>query len=419
MAHPPAVDVELSRVRTFLEGINQFGRDIHDGGFSRPAFSKEDMDARRWLIDQMEALGLRARIDPAGNVVGRWEIGDGPAVMIGSHTDTVVSGGAFDGALGVAVGLASVAAMIDAGVEPSCPIIVVSTSDEEGRFGGMMGSQSLAGLAQDEWLRSAVDADGIRLWEAMKNAGFDPAEVPRAALPPGSVKAFLELHIEQGPTLERAGIPIAIADSISGVVNWSIRLRGTANHSGSTPMNMRADAFAGLAEIAVAIPRVIEKAGNAYSRITIGRVEIRPNTPHTIPGDADFSVIFKDTSERGMRALCAAFEFEVKAAASRHTLDLSVEQQSWLLPTALDPDLRAMFQEEADRLGLEYIVMPSGGAHDSQTLTALCPTALIFVPSTDGISHSPREHTAWSDIEIGAQLMLSGLMRLTDAKPAA
>lgn len=415
MAHPPGPAVDLARVRAYLEGINGFGIDIHGGGFSRPAFSEPDLAARRWLIAEMEAIGLTAGFDAAGNVLGRWNVGSGPAVMVGSHTDTVVSGGAFDGALGVAVGLASVATMIEAGVTPECPIIVVSTSDEEGRFGGMMGSQSLAGLARDDWLRSAVDADDVRLWEAMKAAGFDPAAVPEAALPPGSVKAFLELHIEQGPTLEQAGIPIAIADSISGVVNWSIRLRGSANHSGSTPMNMRADAFAGLAEIATAIPRVIEKAGSDYSRITIGRVEIRPNTPHTIPGDADFSVIFKETSEDGMRALCDAFELEVKSAASRHTLDFTIEQQSWLLPTTLDLGLRNAFQEEAERLGIEYLVMPSGGAHDSQTMTALCPTALVFVPSTGGISHSPREHTAWSDIEIGARLMLNGLMRISGA----
>ncbi len=414
MAFHPATSINLSRLRELLDGINQFGREDDSPGLNRPAFSESDMAARRWLVGQIEDAGLHADIDAAGNVIGTWRVeGDAPLVMVGSHTDTVIAGGAYDGALGVAVGLECIKAMKEAGVAPARSIAVVSTSDEEGRFGGMLGSEALAGIVTEEWVQSSVDADGIRLWDVMSAAGFDPARVSRAALAKGSVAAFVELHIEQGPTLEKAGKPIGLVDVISGVCNWTIRLKGVANHAGSTPMAERADAFAGLAEVAVAIPEVIAAHGTDYAKITIGKVDLQPNTPHTIPGEAEFSVIFKEAEEAAMRRLADGFAEHVRRAAQNHRLEHEIEEHSWLPPVALDTDLRQAVREAAEAKSIDYLVLPSGGAHDAQTMTALCPTALIFVPSKGGVSHSPDEQTSWDDIAIGADLMLATLMRLT------
>lgn len=416
MAAPKKPSIDLNRLQVFLNRLNDYGRQIDGGGFSRRAFSEADLAARRWLVGEMQAAGLEAGIDAAGNVLGWWRgDGDEPGVLVGSHIDTVVSGGAFDGALGVAVGLECVKAMKAAGVRPSRTIGVVATSDEEGRFGGMLGSQALSGQVSEDWLRSAIDADRVPLWDAMTAAGFDPAAVPGAALEKGSVAAFLELHIEQGPVLEWAGKPIGVVDVISGVCNWTVKLHGVANHAGSTPMAQRADAFAGLAAVATTIPALIETIGTEQSKITIGKVALQPNTPHTIPGEAEFSVIFKETDERVMRFLTDGFAVQLERAAAAHRLDYEVEEQSWLPPVALDAELRALVAEEAERLSLEYIVMPSGGAHDSQTMTDLCPTALIFVPSKAGVSHAPDEDTDWDDIGSGASLMLAVLMRLCAA----
>lgn len=407
MAGNALPSINIQRLRDLLTGINQFGHETDSAGFSRPAFSTEDIKARHWLSEEMRKSGLSVEIDPVGNVIGRWDVASGrPAVMIGSHTDTVVSGGAFDGALGVAVGLECVLALRDAGIEPTRSIAVVSTSDEEGRFGGMLGSQALAGLVDEDWMESAVDADGVRLWDAMEAAGFNPRNVSDAALHAGSVMAFLELHIEQGPVLEHSRKQIGIVDRIAGVCNWTVRLHGVANHAGSTPMLLRADAFAGLAALATTVPELIAESGSEHSRITIGKVELQPNTPHTIPGQAEFSVIFKESNENAMRALTDGFAEQLARAADAHRLRFEIEEHSWLPPVPLDAGLRGLIGDQANAMNLDYAVMPSGGGHDSQTMAALCPTALVFVPSKGGISHSPEEDTDWSDIEVGARLML-------------
>jgi N-carbamoyl-L-amino-acid hydrolase len=335
--------------------------------------------------------------------------------MTGSHLDTVPEGGAFDGALGVCVALECVRAMRDAGLTSALPVEVAAFAEEEGRFGGMLGSQAVAGVVTPGWVEAAVDAEGIRLADAMRAQGFDPDTVVTAARPPASVAAYLELHIEQGPLLETAGRSVGIARSVSGVCNLAVRLEGRANHSGTTPMDLRADAFAGLAEIAVAIPGIIRAHGTAEARITIGRVVVEPNFPHTIPGAAEFSVILRDTDEAAMRALDGGIRARVAEVAVAHNLAHRISGMSWLAPVALDTSLAALLREEAGRLGLDALDMTSGAGHDAQTMQTLCPSALLFVPSRGGVSHAPQEFTEWSDIELGASLMLAVLVRLCRA----
>ncbi|WP_312860642.1 hydantoinase/carbamoylase family amidase [Neoaquamicrobium sediminum] len=284
MAGERRAEIDGRRMKAIFDALNDFGRVPDKAGWNRPGLSAEDMAVRRWFAARMQGEGLRVSMDGAANVSGRLGREGAPCVMLGSHLDTVPSGGAFDGALGVAVALECALAMRDAKVPLVHPIEVVATSEEEGRFGGMLGSQALAGLTTQEWLETAADADGVRLTEALASHNLDPAGVMASARPANSVRAFLELHVEQGPVLERASIPVGIADRVSGVVHLGVTLRGVANHSGTTPMDMRADAFAGLAEIATGIPGLISAQGTEQSRITIGKVELSPNFPHTIPG---------------------------------------------------------------------------------------------------------------------------------------
>ena len=404
--------VNMERLRSLLEGINAYGR-LETGGFNRIGFSDADMAVRDWFAAEMLADGLTVTRDGANSVFGRYGAADAPSIMAGSHLDTVANGGAFDGALGVAVALECVRAMKDAGIRPAIPIEIVATSEEEGRFGGMLGSQAIAGLVTRDWLDHAADADGVTLKDAMRAGGLDPDAVLASARKPGSVKAFLELHIEQGPVLEREGTAIGLPEGATGIVNLQVRLRGTANHSGTTPMDMRADAFAGLAEIAVAIPQLISESGSDIARITIGKVELAPNHPHTIPGEAVFSVIIRDAAEEVMRGLQAAFGASCARVCEKHGLQLEIEEKSFIAPVAFDPDLVGMLEGEAARMGLQARTMISGAGHDAQTMMALCPSAMIFVPSRNGISHAPEEHTDWHDIEKGATLMLAALMRLS------
>jgi len=411
--HP--VHINLERLKSLLEGVNGFGHDPETGGFNRPGFSKEDIDCRSWFAARMKEDGLAVWTDGALNVFGRYGPAEGPCIMAGSHLDTVVNGGAYDGALGACVALECVRSMKEAGIVPVTAVEVAATSEEEGRFGGMLGSQAITGQVTLDWIAQATDADGIRLPDAMRTHGLDPAAILGAARRPGSIAAFLELHIEQGPMLEQDRIPIGIADRVSGVCYLELEFSGIANHSGTTPMHLRADAFAGLADVAHAIPALIETHGTDQSRITIGHVTLTPNQPHTIPGRAVFSVIIRDTSEDVMRTLRAHMLSNAKTVADGHGLETNVTERSWLSPALLDASVADLLDILAERHGLAAKRMPSGAGHDAQTMQAFCPAGLIFVPSRGGISHAPEEHSDWSDIEKGANLMLQALIELSRA----
>nr|WP_272211978.1 Zn-dependent hydrolase [Marinicella sp. W31]MDC2877870.1 Zn-dependent hydrolase [Marinicella sp. W31] len=404
--------INSRRLRALLDGVNGFGAGGTGGGFNRPGFSDADMAVRDWFAGEMAKDGLAVTRDGANSVFGRYGDAEVPSIMVGSHLDTVVDGGAFDGSLGVAVALECVRAMKQAGFEPSIPVEVVATSEEEGRFGGMLGAQAIAGLVTPEWLANAADADGVLLSDAMRAQGLDPQAVMNAARPAGSVRGFLELHIEQGPVLEREGLAIGLPEGATGILNLQVTLKGTANHSGTTPMDMRADAFAGLAEIATQIPAMIEKSRSDIARITIGKVELFPNHPHTVPGEAVFSVIIRDASETVMRGLQTLFGYVTAVSAEAHGLAYEIEEKSFIPPVAFNADLVNLLSEAAGQLSLPAKRMISGAGHDAQTMMALCPSAMIFIPSRNGISHAPEEYSEWADIEKGAELMLAVLLRL-------
>lgn len=398
-----------------LQGINSFGYNPQTAGYNRIGYSDADMAVRAWFAERMRDADLAVRTDEVGNVFGRFGPEAGPCIMAGSHLDTVPEGGAFDGSLGVAVAFECVLALKEAGLEPQTAVEVVATAEEEGRFGGMLGSQAITGLAGQDWVEAASDADGVRLADAMRAQGFDPGRVSKAAYAAESIRAFLELHIEQGPVLERSRTPVGIATVVSGVCNLAVRFTGTANHSGTTPMEGRRDAFAGVAVLATSIPRILSEHGSADSRLTIGKVDIRPNFPHTVPGEAECMVNIRDTDEDAMQTLENAVRSGAETAAHSHGLDLAIEEKSRMAPVALDIGLASMLKRQADQLGLKAITMPSGAGHDAQTMQSACPSALIFIPSRNGISHSPEEWSDWADIEQGATLYLAALQELVSA----
>ena len=398
-----ALAIDAGRLRADLEAVNGIGRAEGRPGINRVSFSDADMGGRRWLIGRLQEAGLAARMDAVGNVFGRWEAGGGPAVWAGSHLDTVPDGGPLDGALGVVAALEAVRSMKEAGLEPARPVEVVCTADEEGRFGGMLGSQAICGEVGPDWVGRAVDERGVRLADAMRAQGLDPAAPVGRDM--GDVALFLELHVEQGPVLERSGQQVGIAGAVSGVFNWAVRLTGEATHSGTTPMDLRRDAFRGLADFGAAIGGILARAGGPDTRMTVGRVELRPNFPHSIAGEARFSIIGRDTDEGVMRALAAASREALERAAAAHGLELAVEERSWLPPTPLDPDVADRLERLARASGMSARRMPSGAGHDAQTYARHGPAGLIFVPSVGGVSHAPDEWTEWEDVERGATLL--------------
>ncbi len=411
------VAVDGDRLRADLEAVNRIGVVSGLRGINRPSFSAADMAGRRWLADRMEAEGLAVRMDAVGNVFGRWEAGDGPAVMAGSHLDTVPEGGRFDGALGVLAALEGVRAMKAAGVAPVRPVEVVCTADEEGRFGGMLGSEALCGLLADGWVEQAADETGLRLADAMRAHGLDPNDAAAAARPQ-DVAVFLELHVEQGPVLDRAGETIGIATGASGVFNWSVDFTGVANHSGTTPMDARRDAFRGLAAFGERIDAILAKAGGPETRLTVGRVALTPNFPHSVAGGAAFSIIGRDPDEGVMSRLAEACREALDAAAAAHGLDVAVAEQSWLSPVAFDEGVADALAAEASALGLKRRRMVSGAGHDAQTVGRVAPSGLIFVPSKGGVSHAPEEWTDWADCAVGAAVLARAMARFACAAHA-
>lgn len=398
--------IDRDRLEERLAAVNRHGTLPGLAGINRMSFSEADMAARRMLMDEMSALGLTAKMDAVGNVIGRWEVGSGPAVLVGSHLDSVPHGGELDGVLGVVAALECVQTLMESGYVPDTPIEVIATSEEEGRFGGMLGAQAMTGSVDPGWFRSAMDDTGILLTDALKEAGFDPDAVSAAARDPADVAAFLELHIEQGPVLDRSGKSVGIVEGISGVFNWAVSLRGESNHAGTTPMHLRRDSFRGLADFTVQIPSIIESVGTPASRLTVGKVDLDPNFPHTVPGGTDFILIGRDMDLSVMEALANTCRDRLSAAAAAHNLEIDIHEASWLPPTPCNPDIIDAFKRQADEMHLDAMLMPSGAGHDTQTFAPFTKAGMIFVPSTGGISHAPEEHTNWDDVEIGCNLLL-------------
>lgn len=395
--------IDPDRLRRDIEAVNQLGRRDGLPGVNRMSFTDADMAGRRWLVSRLQAAGLAAGMDPIGNVVGRWRAGAGPAVVVGSHLDTVPQGGPFDGTLGVCAALEAVRSMQEAGLIPRRPIEVLATADEEGRFGGMFGSQALCGEVGPDWVARAVDEQGVRLADAMRAQGLDPAA--SVARDKDDIAVFLELHIEQGPVLEQARIPAGVVNEVSGVFNWTVTLTGQANHSGTTPMDMRRDAFRGLAEFGAAIPEIVARVGGPQTRLTVGKAALSPDFPHSIAGEAVFSIVGRDTAECVMRRLAAACRAEITRAAANHGLGAAIAEQSWLPPNRLDERVVRRLEGIARASGIPARIMPSGAGHDAQTFARHWPSGLIFVASQGGVSHAPDEWSDWGDIEQAATLL--------------
>ncbi|OCC22969.1 Zn-dependent hydrolase [Croceicoccus estronivorus] len=397
--------VNIERIEHDITAISKFGFNEEDRGVYRQGFSEADMAARQWLRDQFETLGMVHEIDGAGNVSGRFGPADKPAVVIASHLDSVPAGGIFDGVLGVVAGLECIRTMQENGITPAYPVEVIATSEEEGRFGGMLGAQALTGRLTLEWLENAADERGVRLKDAMAEVGLDYHKALHAYRRPETIRAFLELHVEQGPVLDMEKTTIGVVEGISGVFKWMVRMIGKADHAGTAPMDMRADALMGMVDFAHEIPRIIDEEGTDKSRITIGHVACKPGFPHTVPGEVDFTIVGRDLSEDKMRSLAEACERVLSAIARKHKLHFEYEQMSWLEPAYCDPSIMALIESKAKALDYSYKIMPSGAGHDVQFFCNHTKAGLFFVPSVHGISHAPDEWTHWSDIERGTQLL--------------
>lgn len=405
--------VNRQRLQQRIDELSRIGRHGTDGGIYRMAFSEGDLAGRAWFCRQIESIGLIPEIDGAANISACYggEAGASRVVM-GSHLDSVPGAGHLDGALGVLVALECVQCLKESEVALVHPVEAVSFTDEEGRFGGMLGSQALAGHLSPQRVRQAKDLEGVTLSRAMAEAGYNAEHMLRAERPAGSIRAYLELHIEQGPVLDRLQLPVGVVTGIAGLFKWQVTLRGESNHAGTTPMDMRRDAFQGLVEFAGQLQRLLDEFGAPNSRATIGRVELRPGAGNVIPGRAIFSLEVRDTDSAVLAELAQACRRSLSAIGRRRELMVDFEVMSELSPTRCDPLVVDVLRRQAKLLQIDAHEMPSGAAHDCQIMATVAPAAMIFVPSKDGRSHSPAEWTSMDDIETGANLALNTLYEL-------
>jgi allantoate deiminase len=393
----------VSSLEADLQEAARIGAD--GAGVSRFAWTPELAQANEWLVGHLEELGLQTEIDAAGNVLGRWNEGEGTAVLIGSHLDTVPRGGRYDGALGVLAALDVVRALKRSQASLRRPLWVVSFNDEEGsRFQtGMLGSRAFVGaLDLNDWRRRGVA-------EAMASGGFDFERLPDARAIEG-VGAYLELHIEQGPVLEQEGLDLGVVTGISGLLGFRVILTGEANHAGTTPIAARRDALAGAARVVLALREEARSRGDMTANV--GIIAVAPGGFNVIPGTAEFTIDVR-AGEAEAFARAEAFVREtLERVAVEEQLGLEVAETHRKLPTPLDPELQELLAEAAAAEGATVRQMPSGAGHDAMVLAKHVPAAMLFVPSRAGVSHSPDEYTAPEHCELGARVLARAVARL-------
>jgi N-carbamoyl-L-amino-acid hydrolase len=404
------IQVNIERLRQGLEELGRIGRDEH-GGLNRPSFSPADFEARAWLKKKIEEAALSYRQDGAGNQFGRVD-GQGKAVMAGSHIDTVPNGGMFDGATGVVAALEAARRILEEKIPLARPLEIASFTDEEGNLvGDFLGSRAFLGLLDAEEIRNGRTSFGMPFRDVLKRTEFTAEGILAAHKKRPELEAYLELHIEQGPVLEDEGLPIGIVERIAGKHYRQCAFVGESGHAGTTPLELRRDAFLGLADFALKATQYV--AVKHYgSMLTIGKTALHPGSFSVIPGRADFTLDVRSASPEAL----AAIEKEVFALAediaSMRGLTFVSRLVDKTAPVTIAPRMVSLMEEECRALGYPSMRMPSGAGHDAQILAGACDVGMIFIPSPDGISHAPGERVNWDDLEKGANLLLRTLVRL-------
>ncbi len=371
-------------------------------GVVRPSLSAPDVAARRWLHGRMEEAGLDATIDGVGTVFGR-SPHDGPALLLGSHTDTQPKGGWLDGAFGVMAALEVARALREDPGTADLAVDIASWIDEEGSFLGFLGARSFCGLQDVTLIESATDVEGRRLADALAEAGL--AGEPRVEMEEGRYRGYVEAHIEQGPYLEAEGNLIGVVTGIVGIRTMLIRFTGVQNHAGTTPMHMRRDAGRALVEFVTRLNEEFPKLVDERTVWTVGRIELDPGASSIIPGVAELTLQFRDPSEAVLDRLEHRVHDLVAAASGAIGVEV-VPRHDTVEAVALDDELQRHIASAAEAHAPgRWVSMPSGAGHDAQVLALRMPAAMVFVPSIGGISHDFAENTSDDDLVLGCQVL--------------
>ena len=394
------IDINIERLRNNLDAVGGIGR-TPAGGITRLAGSKEYYEAAEILAARMRAAQLDVRMDSIGNVFGRREGLNPslPAIMAGSHLDTVIDGGLYDGALGVCAALECAETLNDHGIETVHPLEVVSFDYEEGsELGGTFGSRAMTG-AED------VRSPAVR--SKLGEYGLSEGDLAACLRSPSGIRAFFELHIEQGAVLDELKIPVGVVDGIVGIVRYRINIRGEANHAGSTPMDRRRDALLAASRLLCRMKELSLRYPAPFV-FTVGTFKVFPGAVNVVPGEVEMVLEMRDLSQQNMEAFIRDVESGAKEL-------LPVEAQFSRIidkpAVKMDASLMRILEESCREGGIPCRTISSGAGHDAKVMAGIVPSAMIFVPSVGGISHNPNEYTAEADIEKGTRVLLDGILR--------
>ncbi|MDU6816703.1 MAG: M20 family metallo-hydrolase [Veillonella sp.] len=385
-------------------------------GINRLAFTDADWAGRQYIIDRMIDAGLTVETDGFGNVIG-YKLGKNPelpVVMVGSHTDSVPNGGNYDGVVGVLSAIEVIRSMIDDGYEHDHTLAVVSfMCEESGRFGdATLGSKAMHGLLTIQDLHRLIDKQGTSLYEVLKGRNLNPDEIKQVEYK-RPVKSFTEIHIEQGKVLEHEAKSIGVVTGIAAPERFYVTIRGNADHSGATPMNLRHDALCGASKIILGIEEIAAMQEEPPVVGTVGVVEVTPGAMNVIPGAVKLGVDIRSISEVARNSVVTLIKEFIDVIAEKRGLSYTIEPVAQDHPVAMHPAMIREIEEAVKSVGVEYMTMPSGAGHDAMHWAEAVPTGMIFIPCRDGISHNPAEFAEMDDIVTGAEVLDKVLRKLS------
>lgn len=412
------MESSVERIAEDIEALSQFTA-TPGMGMTRFSFSEEDRKTRKYIKERMTEAGLEIFEDSAGNLFGRraGSRPDAPAIMLGSHFDSVKNGGNFDGPAGVVMGLEIARVLHENEVKTELPLEFAALVEEEGgRFGrALFGSRAMTGLVNRQELHSSRDRDGISLGEAMKSAGFDPDRIEEAVRPEGSLRAFIEMHIEQGPILEAEGTDLGFVRTIVGIHQQEVEIVGRPDHSGTTPMDMRKNALTAAAKAVLFLDEAARAAGGGTVG-TVGKMEVFPGAMNIVPGRVLFTVDIRSSEKEKLEALMTAFEKFLKKIEQEQGVQISMTEKIRVNPVQMSEEMCGLFFAEAEKRGYSSKRMQSGAGHDAMFMASVAETGLVFVPSKGGRSHCPEEWTDYAQIKKGVDVILGVLLTLAEAE---
>lgn len=409
--------IDAKRFERNFNAISEFGA-LKGGGLTRLAFSKEDLEARKFLINLIEKNGFKLKIDNVGNIYAIYDEGceaDAKPVCVGSHIDSVPNGGFYDGTLGVMAGLEALSSIKEAGIKLKRPLWLINFSCEESsRFKtATIGSKIISGKLGLQRLHELKDEDGISLFEAMSAAGFKPQNLDEAILKENSLHAYLELHIEQGPVLERSAISVGVVSGIAAPIRFEITIRGKADHSGATPMNMRSDALLAASHIIIAANKFAKSKKTAVA--TVGYVHAKPGVLNVVPGEARLGVDLRDIDKKSLDELNLELRNFVDELSRELKFSYEIRELSSDEPVRLSEHAINLLEDEAKKLGVKTLTLPSGAGHDAMNLTKLASSVgMLFIPCVDGISHNTKEAINFKDAVFATKILTNALIRLSN-----